>query len=129
VIQAIEAWLSWLTVTDDDGHAISYKVLPRGTPVRSADGVRVGTVRRAQETGREHIFDGIVIDTKAGKRFVDAPEVARIAERWVTLTISAAEAAELPPPGGGMRNRVDQATTVRRAKRMGRSLRDRWDRR
>ena len=117
------------TVTDDDGHAISYKVLPRGTPVRSADGVQVGTVRRAQETGREHIFDGIVIDTKDGKRFVDAPQVARIAERWVTLTISAAEAAELPPPGGGMRQRVDQAKTVRRAKRAGRSLRERWDRR
>ena len=120
---------SWRTVTDDDGHAISYKVLKRGTPVRSADGDQVGTVRRAQETGREHIFDGIVIDTKDGKRFVDAPEVARIAERAVTLTITAAEAKELPPPGGGMRDRVDQAKTVRRAKRMGRSLRDRWDRR
>ena len=116
-------------MTEDDGHAISFKVLKRGTPVRSSDGVQVGTVRRAQETGREHIFDGIVIDTKGGKRFVDAPEVARIAERAVTLTITAAEAAELPPPGGGMRARVDQATTMRRAKRMGRSLRERWDRR
>jgi hypothetical protein len=120
---------SWRTVTEDDGHAISFKVLKRGTPVRSSDGVQVGTVRRAQETGREHIFDGIVIDTRAGKRFVDAPEVGRIAERAVTLTITAAEAEELPPPGGGMRDRVDQATTVRRAKRMGRSLRDRWNRR
>jgi len=122
---------SWRTVTDDDedGRALSYQVVARGTPVRSADGVEVGTVRRALETGREHIFDGIVIDTKAGKRFVDAPEVARIAERRVTLTISAAEAAELPTPLGGMRQRVDQATTVRRAKRFGRSMRERWDRR
>ena len=120
---------SCLAVTEDDGQAISFKVVKRGTPVRPSDGVQVGTVRRAQETGREHIFDGIVIDTKDGKRFVDAPEVARIAERWVTLTISAAEAAELPPPGGGMRQRVDQAKTVRRAKRAGRNLRERWDRR
>ena len=29
----------------------------------------------------------------------------------MTLTITAAEVAELPPPGGGMRARVDQATT------------------
>jgi hypothetical protein len=116
-------------VTEDDGHAISFKVLKRGTPVRSSDGVQVGTVRLAQETGREHIFDGIVIDTRGGKRFVDAPEVARIAERAVTLTITAAEAAELPPPSSGMRARVDHSKTVRRAKRAGRSLRDRWDRR
>ena len=116
-------------MTDDDGHSISWKVLKRGTPVRSSDGVEIGTVRRAQETGREHIFDGIVIDTKTGKRFVDAPEVARIAERAVTLTITAAEADELPPPGGGMRQRVDHAKTVRRAKRFGRGLRERWDRR
>jgi putative intracellular protease/amidase len=118
-----------ISMTDDDGHAISWKVLKRGTPVRSSDGVQIGTVRRAQETGREHMFDGIVIDTKAGKRFVDAPEVARIAERAVTLTITAQEADELPPPGGGMRQRMDHAKTVRRAKRFGRGLRERWDRR
>ena len=51
---------------------------------------------------REHIFDGIVIDAGGGDlRFVDAPEVARTAERAVTLTITSAEAAELPPPESG----------------------------
>jgi glycerate kinase len=35
------------------------------------------------------------------RRFVDAPEVARTAERGVTLTIPAAEAAVLPPPESG----------------------------
>ena len=120
---------SWRTVTDDDGHAISYKVLPRGTPVWTSDGVEIGQVREVLENEREHIFDGIVVEVAAGQRFVDAPEVARIAERWVTLTISAAEAAELPPPGGGMRQRVDHAKTVRRAKRWGRGMRERWDRR
>ena len=115
-------------MTDDDGHAISYKVLPRGTPVRSADGIQVGTVRRVQENARENIFDGIVLDTREGKRFVDAPEVARIAERAVTLTITAEEARELPVPGG-VRQRVEHAQSVRRAKRLGRNLRDRWDRR
>lgn len=113
----------------DDGHAISFKVLRRGTPVRSADGYEIGTVRRAQETGREHIFDGIVIDTEAGQRFVDAPEVDRIAERAVTLTLTADDAARLPEPDSRLAARVQGATTVRRARRLGRSLRDRWDQR
>jgi hypothetical protein len=119
---------SFPVVTDDDGLAISYKVLRRGTPVRSADGVQVGTVRQSLENARENIFDGIVLDTREGKRFVDAPEVARIAERAVTLTISADEARDLPA-FGGVRRRVEQGRTVRRARRVGRNLRDRWDRR
>jgi hypothetical protein len=115
-------------VTEDDGHAISYKVLRRGTPVRAVDGAHVGTVRRVLENTRENIFDGIVIDTREGKRFVDAPEVARVAERAVTLTITADEVSQLSAPGG-MKRRVEHAPTVRRAKRLGRNLRDRWDRR
>ena len=83
----------------DDGHAVHYTALAEGTPVYSSDEVQVGTVDQVLDNYAEHIFDGIVIETPAGDlRFVDAPEVARTAERGVTLTITAAEAAELPPP-------------------------------
>jgi hypothetical protein len=116
-------------VQEDHGHAIGYKVLARGTPVRSSDGVQIGTVRRVQDNAREHIFDGIVIDTPEGRRFVDAPEVARIFERAVLLTITAAEARDLPEQGSAISTRMRNASTVRRAKRMGRSMRERWDRR
>jgi hypothetical protein len=80
----------------DEGHGVSYKVLARGTPVWSSDGVEIGQVREVLENEREHIFDGIVIDTGEGQRFVDAPEIARIAERRVTLAVDAAAAARLP---------------------------------
>jgi len=83
-------------VPGDDGHAVSYKVLPRGTPVVASDGTAVGTVREVLENEREHIFDGLFLDTPAGERWVDAPEVARIAERRVTLAIDAGAAARLP---------------------------------
>jgi hypothetical protein len=82
----------------DDDHQIGYQALPRGVPVQTADGMRIGKVHRVLDNAREHIFDGIVVDTEQGKRFVDAPEVARITRSRVTLTIDAAEAAELPPP-------------------------------
>src|SRR5918998_4822683 len=80
----------------DDGYAISYKVLERGTPVCDRDGAHVGSVRQVLENEAEHIFDGLVIDTPVGERFVDAPEVARIAERRVTLTLDAAAVQALP---------------------------------
>ncbi len=85
-----------MSPSDDDGYAISYKVLERGTPVRASDGVDVGTVRDVLESKAEHIFDGLVIDTPDGQRFVDAPEVVRIAERRVSLSIDADAVAALP---------------------------------
>jgi hypothetical protein len=114
---------------EDYGHAIGYKVLARGTPVHGSDGIAVGTVRRVQDNAREHIFDGIVIDTPDGRRFVDAPEVARIFERAVVLTITAEEARRLPEQSSAVAERMRHASTVRRAKRLGRSMRERWDRR
>ena len=86
----------------DDGHQIGYQALPRGVQVVSSDGVVVGTVWTVLDNAREHIFDGIVIRTAEGRRFVDAPEVARITERRVTLTITAAEAADLPAHRGAL---------------------------
>lgn len=105
---------------DDDDHAIGFKVLPRGTPVVTSDGVQIGTVVKAQEDERTHIFDGIVISTDAGRRFVDAPEVARITRRAVTLTIDAAQAADLPEHRG-MRGRIE-GSAKRRLGRLKRRL-------
>jgi hypothetical protein len=85
-----------MSPSDDDGHAISYKVLARGTAVVDSGGDPVGTVREVLENVAEHIFDGLVVDTPNGQRFVDAPEIARIAERRVTLTLDSAAAAALP---------------------------------
>ena len=101
----------------DEGPAISYLALRRGTRVCGSDGVEVGRVRRVQNNAREHIFDGIVVETKAGRRFVDAPEVARITEQLVTLTVPAAEVLASAPPRSRMLQRLDHMTIVRRAKR------------
>ena len=86
----------------DDGEAIHYAAVRRGTPVYSSDGVEVGKVEAMLDNYREHIFDGIVFDDGGGDlRFADAPEVSRTAERGVTLAVSAAQAAQLPPPEKG----------------------------
>ena len=98
--------------------------------MRSADGVELGKVRRIEEEARSHIFDGIVLDTPSGRRFLDAPEVAHIAERAVTTTFPAAEADRyLTEVGSRLGKRAANTTTARRAKRFGRDLRSRWNRR
>ena len=110
-------------VEDDDGHQIGYKVLPRGTPVHTSDGVEIGTVVEVLDNAREHIFDGLVIRTRDGRRFVDAPEVARITEKRVTLAIDSAEARTLPDRSGPLGTAADRA--ARATRRMGRRLRRR----
>jgi hypothetical protein len=85
---------------EDEGDPIGYKVLPRGIPVVTTDGVEIGKVVKALDNAREHIFDGIVVRTKERKVFVDAPEVDRLYTRRVTLNIDSAAAAELPPYKG-----------------------------
>ena len=78
----------------DHGDPIAYTALQRGTQIVSSDELELGTVERVIDNAKEHIFDGIVMRTDDGLLWVDAPEVARITERRVTLTIDAAAAKE-----------------------------------
>lgn len=110
----------------DDGHAVHYSAVERGVPVYSSDGVELGRVDAVLDNYREHIFDGIVIDTPSGRRFVDAPEVARIHERAVVLTITAQEAGALPAQPSAVADRLVNARTVRNTRRTMRALGERW---
>ena len=83
----------------DRGERISYRVIERGTAVECSGGEQVGTVKRVMEVKAKDIFDGIVIATPRGDRFVDAPEVGEIYERVVLLKIDAEECSRLPKPG------------------------------
>jgi hypothetical protein len=79
----------------EDEHAIGYQVLRSGLPVEAADGTVVGTFVKAIHHRREHMLDGIVMRTRDGRFFVDAPEVARITNKRVILTIEPGEVSEL----------------------------------
>ena len=80
----------------DYGHPISYLVLERDTPIYSSDGEHLGHVHEVLYVPEKDIFDGVVMHTSDGARFVDAPEVGSIYERGVVLTITSVEAAALP---------------------------------
>ena len=83
----------------DDGYSVHYSALKRGVPIYSSDEVEVGKLVDVLDNYRERIMDGLVIELPGrDRRFVDAPEVARTAERAVTLSISSEEVRQLPPP-------------------------------
>jgi hypothetical protein len=60
-----------------DDHPTSFLTVAPGTPVVDRCGREVGELERALllEGGG---FDGIIVRTRVGRRFVDAPEVRRI---------------------------------------------------
>jgi len=104
----------------DDGHAVHYAAVERGTPVFSSDEIEVGRVEQVLDNYREHIFDGLVISDRDDElRFVDAPEVRRTAERGITLAITAAEVMELPAPKSGAASFVANVRAGRLARLFG----------
>ena len=79
----------------------SYLTLREGAPVRTSDGTEIGSVEHVLADVEADVFDGLVIDQRlgpGGHRFVDAPEVARIDDDGVTLTLDARAAENLPEP-------------------------------
>jgi hypothetical protein len=83
---------------DDHGAPISYMVLGEGTAVFSSDGQQLGEVKRVLADAETDIFDGIIVDTDDGDRFVDAPHVDELYERAVVLKLSADDAQHMPEP-------------------------------
>lgn len=77
---------------------IAYTALQPGTPVQCSDGTEFGTVETVLRVEDVDVFDGIVVKTSEGIRFVDADQVGRIFTTYVSTTLSTDEAAHLPLP-------------------------------
>lgn len=90
-----------------DETAISYQAAVRGTPVLSSAGTQIGTLEHVLEVPEVDVFDGIVITTRDGLRFVDADDVQRITRSRIWCSLDDEQAAHLPPPSGAPVYRVD----------------------
>ena len=82
----------------DQGDPIAYTALGKGVPVVSSSGRQFGTVEHVLQIPAEDLFDGIVVQTSQGLRFVDRDQVGQITTTQVTCAISDAESASLPAP-------------------------------
>jgi hypothetical protein len=83
-----------------DETPISYEAVVPGTPVLSSSGAKIGTLEHVLKVEQLDIFDGIVIATHGGLRFIDADSVRQMTRSQIQTAIDDAQAANLPPPSG-----------------------------
>ena len=81
-------------------HPIAYTALQPGTSVQTSDGDHFATVDAVLVDELVSVFDGIVVHTQDGARFVDADHIASIYTTHVLTTLSQEQAANLPLPDG-----------------------------
>ena len=103
---------------DAPDHPIAYTALQPGTPVQTRDGNHFATVEAVLVDEKVSVFDGIVVQTAEGKRFVDADQIGSIYTTYVRTTLSAEQAANLPLPAGSTLVDIKPARSM--ADRLGR---------
>jgi hypothetical protein len=117
------------TALPDLGDPISYIVLSEGAPVYTREGTRTGTVNRVLAVVDDDVFDGLLLDTDDGLRFVDAANVDTIYERGVVLALSDEEARHLPDPDPSpaqLHVSPDDVVPETPAQKVGETIRKAW---
>jgi hypothetical protein len=87
-------------MSEEQEHPIAYTALQPGTPVQTSDGDQFASVRAVLVDEKVSVFDGVVVQTAEGTRFVDADQIGSIYTTYVRTTLSAEQAANLPMPEG-----------------------------
>jgi hypothetical protein len=103
---------------DAPDHPIAYTALQPGTPVQTSDGQPFATVQAVLVDEKVSVFDGIVVLTAEGARFVDADQIGSIYTTHVRTTLSAEQAEDLPLPEGSTLVEIKPARSI--ADRLGR---------
>lgn len=91
----------------DEGPPSSYLLLAKDTPVFGSDEGVAGRVREVLCDRHNDIFDGLVMSTELGDRYIEASQVTAIHERGVDVAIPASAAVELPLPAQYRRVKYD----------------------
>jgi hypothetical protein len=93
----------------DSGEPISYMALAKGTRVVGSSGQEIGTVEHVLQVPELDLFDGIVVDTGAGRRFIDRDKISAMTTTTVQCSITDDEIADLPKPNGDLVLHLDAA--------------------
>jgi hypothetical protein len=80
---------------------IAYEALTKGTPVLTTTGTEIGIVEHVLADSSLDLFDGLVVKTPAGLRFVTADQVGLITTTAVHSRVADADVANLQQPHTG----------------------------
>ena len=80
---------------------IAYEALTKGTPVLTTTGTEIGIVEHVLADSSLDLFDGLVVTTSAGLRFVTADQVGLITTTAVHIKVSDTDIPNLQRPHSG----------------------------
>lgn len=106
----------------DNAEPIAYSALGKGVPLLTQSGKQFGTVEHVLQIPEEDLFDGIVVATSDGLRFVGRDQISEITTAYVRCTLTDEQAAALPAPSGNATFTADASQDA------GTSLHDRFGR-
>ena len=84
-----------------DETPIAYEALTKGTPVLTTTGTNIGIVEHVLADSSLDLFDGIVVKTSEGLRFVTADQVGLITTAAVHSKVADADIPNLQKPHTG----------------------------
>src|SRR5438132_4996394 len=93
----------------DGAQPVSYEAVPVGVPLLTLKGKRFGTLVKVLEIPSEDLFDGVIVDTDAGRRFVDRDQISEITTEYITCALDEVAAADLPELSGSSAFDADAA--------------------
>ncbi len=84
----------------DEAEPVSYDGVPRGVPLLSSSGQGFGTLVKVLEIPSEDLFDGVIVKTEHGRRFVDRDQIREITTEYIACDLDDSQIADLPEPSG-----------------------------
>jgi hypothetical protein len=84
----------------DGAEPVSYEGVPLGVPLLSSSGQQFGTLDKVLEIPSEDLFDGVIVKTHHGRRFVDRDQIAEITTEYIKCDLDDEAAENLPEPSG-----------------------------
>jgi hypothetical protein len=84
----------------DNAQPVAYEGVPLGVPMLSSTGQEFGTLEKVLEIPEEDLFDGVIVKTRHGRRFVDRDQITEITTEFIRCDLDDEAVANLPEPSG-----------------------------